>query len=868
MEEEGPKDLVIPEEIIGFGTKNKKQDSKSKLDSKKSQNLNNTKDQEIRAMLEEEDKNQAKLNASAKLQDQNGGFFQKKSSKSKGSSYYSSNNPMKSIPEGDQKEYQKKLQQEEQKRFDFLMIRNMKLKVELKEASEVIDNLNRKERENITKENEIEPESDEIRMLNETLKQQQIHLNNLQSQNKSLKKDVDNYRNYNIEEKENDLYELNRLINTAEIERDSQLKVCHQQEKSFLIMKDDTLQQDTKKKLQEEQQILKKKAENKKRKIVLQDTMTRQNHSELIEKKSILGKMKLQVERRSKKTQHHISESIIVDEEDLAVQNQQITGLNQQKSSIGQELEEDKHKLGIMSGKLKMVNESLMAKLDSTTKEIKRHIIMMNEFKRFKKEEAFKKKERAKKEAKQIDDTNFEMLKHRMREEKLKKRKNPVYGGLDHLPEDSKYKILNDGGTELITDRQAGYELKGEYLFTASQDRHLKMWEVSTGKQYYDYGEIEKEKVNAITIDKTNNILYTAGMFGIKKWNILTKEIMHEWQNLHERQISSVILTEDCQYLISGGYDERLIKINLETNEKELVCDSLQTGGIMTVAICNDPENNYLYTSGPDGRILKMHMSDFQQASELQIYDAYDMSKKLNAHDDMVQAMSLAGEGKVLVTGGFDKKLKIWNVKDDKCIQEKLSAHTDYIISMMVSTNTYDIFTGSADQKLKKWKLEFDQDENTYKLLQIHSYGNVDCVYSMCLSNKDKYLFTGGQEKAVKQWNMKNDKLYRNFGYIHKSTITGLAVAGINIEESEDEQENVEEEEIEQAEEKSKQEEENEIVQENGEDTQENIEEPKVEPKAEPKVEPKAEPKVEASAKDNVKSKGKNQPPPKLKPAK
>ena len=188
MEEEGPKDLVIPEEIIGFGTKNKKQDSKSKLDSKKSQNLNNTKDQEIRAMLEEEDKNQAKLNASAKLQDQNGGFFQKKSSKSKGSSYYSSNNPMKSIPEGDQKEYQKKLQQEEQKRFDFLMIRNMKLKVELKEASEVIDNLNRKERENITKENEIEPESDEIRMLNETLKQQQIHLNNLQSQNKIFEK--------------------------------------------------------------------------------------------------------------------------------------------------------------------------------------------------------------------------------------------------------------------------------------------------------------------------------------------------------------------------------------------------------------------------------------------------------------------------------------------------------------------------------------------------------------------------------------------------------------------------------------------------------------------------------------------------------
>ena len=840
--EEGPKDLVIPEEIVSnqdgqTGSQNtkKKQSVKSQSESKKSQALSNPKDLAIKDMIEAEQKSHSKYNLKSshdsRHQDGSGNnFFQKKSKNKQGSSFYSNNNPITMIPEGEQKEYLKKLQEEEKKRFDFLMIRNMKLKVELKEASEVIDNLNKKERENLAKENEVEPESDEIKALNDILKDQQIYLNNVHNRNKTLKKTVDDYKNYNIEEKENDLYEMNRVVRNLEVERDSQLKVCQQQEKQFLIMKDDNLQQETKKKLQEQQVTLKQKVSKKKDKLVLQDLETRGNHGNLIEKKNINQRMKLLVERRTKKTQTHNSENnIIVDEEDLAVLNQQITSLETQRSDIELELDQDKMNLGTMLARLKIVNERLMLKFDQTGKEIKKNIIMLNEFKRFKKEEMIKKREKAKKDARQVEDDNFEVLKTRMRDEKIKRRKNPIYGGLDHLPPERKQYILNDGDTELITDRKAELELSGEYLFTASQDKHLKMWELKTGKLLYDYGEIDKEKVNAMTIDKNSNYLYTAGNYCIKKWDILTKEVIQEWDDLHTKQISTIVLTGDCEYLITGGYDERICKINLQTNEKELSYDSVQSGGIMTIAICNDLDNNYVYTSGPDGQVTKLQMEDFKKVSELYIFDEDNMSKKKNAHDDMVQAMVVAGDNKVLVTGGFDKKLKVWSIEDNKCLHEKIYAHTDFIISILVSTDSYEVFTGSADQKLKKWKLEYEESDNhSYKLVQVHSYGNVDCVYSMCFSHKDEFLFTGGQEKAVKQWSMKNDKLHRNFGYIHKSTITGLAVIAINLPDSEKEEEHVEEEAEEDVENEANQEgaeNESNVNGENGEDTIEKVKE-------------------------------------------
>ena len=42
------------------------------------------------------------------------------------------------------------------------------------------------------------------------------------------------------------------------------------------------------------------------------------------------------------------------------------------------------------------------------------------------------------------------------------------------------------------------------------------------------------------------------------------------------------------------------------------------------------------------------------------LYAAYI---ELSERNEIVQAMVVAGEGKYLVTGGFDKKLKLWTVE-------------------------------------------------------------------------------------------------------------------------------------------------------------------------------------------------------------
>jgi hypothetical protein len=110
---------------------------------------------------------------------------------------------------------------------------------------------------------------------------------------------VEDYRLYNLDSKEDEIHELNMICGKLETEKASLAKVCLQQEKSFTVLKEDTLLVETKKRITEELRILKSKVEKKKKKINLQDTSTRGNHTDLIEKRNLLKKMKELIKRRS-----------------------------------------------------------------------------------------------------------------------------------------------------------------------------------------------------------------------------------------------------------------------------------------------------------------------------------------------------------------------------------------------------------------------------------------------------------------------------------------------------------------------------------------------------------------------------------------
>jgi WD40 repeat protein len=122
------------------------------------------------------------------------------------------------------------------------------------------------------------------------------------------------------------------------------------------------------------------------------------------------------------------------------------------------------------------------------------------------------------------------------------------------------------------------------------------MFDIKQTRLAYDYGEIDAEQVNVLTVDKKNGRMYTAGQTSVKVWDIKARSMVSEIEGLCEKQITSMAITAGSKYLLVGSYDRRLTKIALETGTVEKVIDESHPGGVMAILTTTDGES--VFTSG------------------------------------------------------------------------------------------------------------------------------------------------------------------------------------------------------------------------------------------------------------------------------
>ena len=73
-----------------------------------------------------------------------------------------------------------------------------------------------------------------------------------------------------------------------------------------------------------------------------------------------------------------------------------------------------------------------------------------------------------------------------------------------------------------------------QFLLTVSNDSHLRQWEVSTKRLYYDYGVIHNEHVWWIAISPCDTSAFTVCSDGtMKQWDIGGRGLRWDWGQIH-----------------------------------------------------------------------------------------------------------------------------------------------------------------------------------------------------------------------------------------------------------------------------------------------------------------------------------------------
>ena len=176
-------------------------------------------------------------------------------------------------------------------------------------------------------------------------------------------------------------------------------------------------------------------------------------------------------------------------------------------------------------------------------------------------------------------------------------------------------------------------------------------------------------------------------------------------------------------------------------------------GGAVTSLVCGEnKDNSPLLLSGSRDKSIIRWQLDFE-GKKITYKDDEDKEKEkilvgkplrsFHGHNHFVSSLALNSDNTKLVSGSWDKTIRLWDI--ESCKSDLLfRGHTKDVLSVGFSHDERLIFSGAMDNTLKYWNTKGDlrYDNNQFK-------GWVSCILNI-KKGKTNYIAVGCWDGSVK----------------------------------------------------------------------------------------------------------------------
>ena len=159
-----------------------------------------------------------------------------------------------------------------------------------------------------------------------------------------------------------------------------------------------------------------------------------------------------------------------------------------------------------------------------------------------------------------------------------------------------------------------------------------------------------------------------------------------------------------------------------------------------------------------DGKYLVT--GSYDQTAKLWDFESGQLIHTFKSDANWVRAVKFSPdcpsskEGKSFLTAGDDHIIKLWATQSSKLVREFIG-HTDSILSVDFSPNCQEILSGSGDKTAILW--------NAQTATQIETFQHNDVVTSVRFSPNGKRILTCSKEKKAVLWDYQPQKRIREF---------------------------------------------------------------------------------------------------------
>ena len=127
-----------------------------------------------------------------------------------------------------------------------------------------------------------------------------------------------------------------------------------------------------------------------------------------------------------------------------------------------------------------------------------------------------------------------------------------------------------------------------------------------------------------------------------------------------------------------------------------------------------------------------------------QIYGQELIKHKENAHEGGISAVSISSDGAMILTGGYDMKTYLWNVKTGEKLKGALK-HNDKVTAVAINSNNKFYASGSADFRIRVVDIE---QGIPIRVLAEHTAE----VSSLAFNPINDFIASAAKDNTVKVW--------------------------------------------------------------------------------------------------------------------
>jgi WD40 repeat protein len=290
------------------------------------------------------------------------------------------------------------------------------------------------------------------------------------------------------------------------------------------------------------------------------------------------------------------------------------------------------------------------------------------------------------------------------------------------------------------------FSADGDTIVSASLDKTIRLWDLQGNAVGQPIRGHEGGIFSMALSSDGKTLISTSADHTIRMWQV-QNSLTSQKVPAHEVQINSVAFSPDGQTIATASDDGTIKLWDIQGNPVGQLTHPEQA---RVSAIAFSPDGQTLVSSGEDGLIYQWNVQQQQSIGQpLQGHEETDETQTDKADEkDIVQTLAFHPKGDLIISGGADGTVRLWNIQQNQPGGAPFEGHTGNVRSVTFSPDGESIASSGDDGKIRLWNLEGD----SLGVIEGQDFGFG--IAAVAFDPQGKRLVIAGDNGTLRQWDV------------------------------------------------------------------------------------------------------------------